>query len=107
MIPPRRVAEIGIDDRIDAVAKLDRLPQNRPMRKHPLHRFGAAADIGDDGVMVVAHQPARIANLPTGVGVEAGAIEDNLDRIAGIRRRNALAVFHDRQNLRAIDAQLA
>ena len=89
MIAPRGRAVIRIDNRIDLVANLQRLAQNRPVRKDPLHRLRASAHIGDDRVVIVGVEPARIAHLPTRIGIEAGVIENDFHRIAGSRRRNA------------------
>jgi hypothetical protein len=98
------VAEVCVDDRVDAIAELDRLAQDGPMRKNSLHRLGTAAHVGDDGVVIVGVEPASISDLAAGVGVEAGAVENNLNRVAGIGGWHALAVLHDGQDFCAIDA---
>ena len=54
------------------------------MGEDSLHRFGRAADLGDDGVVVVGVEPADVADLSAGVGVEAGVVEDDLDFFAGL-----------------------
>ncbi len=106
VIAPRRVAEIRVDDGIDTIANFHGLPQDCAMGEDALHRLRAAAHIGDHGVVIVAHQPAGIADLAAGVGVEAGPVENNLDRVAGIGRRNTQAVFHNRKDFSSIDTEL-
>ncbi len=63
--------------------------------KTPCTGLVAAADVGDDGVVVVGVEPAGVADLAAGVGVEAGVVEDDFDLLAGFQFGDADAVFHD------------
>ncbi len=75
------------------------------MREDALHRLGAAAHFGHDGLVVARIEPAHIAHLPAGVGVEAGGVEHDLALFAGLQASDADAILHQREDARAIDAQ--
>ena len=51
--------------------------------KTPWTGFVAAGDFGDDGVVVGGVEPADVADLAAGVGVEAGGVEDDFAGFAG------------------------
>ena len=64
------------------------------MRAHALHGIGHAFDFGDDGVVVVGVEPADIADLSAGIGVERSVVEHDLAALAGLEllRADAAAV---------------
>ena len=81
------------------------------MRAHALHRIGDALDFGDDGVVVVGVEPADVADLSAGIGVEGGVIEHDLAALAGLQLLHAdsgaVLRFDDGQNFAAGGERLA
>ena len=73
------------------------------MRAHALHGIGHALDFGDDGVVIVGVEPAYIADLSAGIGVERSVVEHDLGVLAGLEflRADTAAViaFDDGQHL--------
>ncbi len=89
MVAHGRVADVGIDHRVDFVANMNRLLGDDAMRAHALHGIGHALDLGDDGVVVVGVEPANVANLSAGIGVERGVVEHDLAALAGLQLLHA------------------
>ncbi len=89
------VAALAVDDGVDAVAEGEWLLQHGFVRAHALYGSDAADDLGNGGVAVRGSEPARVADLAAGVGVEAGVIEDDFDFIAGGGSGNTCAVLDD------------
>ncbi len=73
------------------------------MRAHALHGIGHSLDFRDDGVVVVRVEPAYIADLSTGIGVERSVVEHDLGVLTGLEllRSDTAAViaFDDGQHL--------
>ena len=84
---------------------MNRLLGDDAMRAHALHGIAHAFDLGDDGVVVVGVEPANIADLSAGIGVEGGVVEHDLAALAGLEllRADAAAVvgLDDGENFRA------
>ena len=75
------------------------------MREDSLDRLGRAADLGDDGVVVVRIKPADVANLSAGVGVEGGLVEDDFNFFAGLGFLNSDAIFNDGEDFCAFNGE--
>ena len=97
MVAHGRVAYVGVDHRVDLVADVDGLLGHDAMRAHALHRIGDALDLGDDGVVIVGVEPADVADLSAGIGVEGGVVEHDFAALAGLEllRADAGAVLSD------------
>ena len=106
-----RAADFVVDHGVDFVADVDGLLGDDAMRAHALHGIGRAFDLGDEGVVIVGVEPADIADLSAGVGVEGRVIKDDLAALAGLEllRADARAVLglDDRENFRAGGERLA
>jgi hypothetical protein len=63
------------------------------MDEEPGHRRLHVVDVDDCPLAI--HQPAVITQLATGLGVEGGAVEHDLDVLADTRRGHGLAVPDD------------
>src|SRR6185312_11436657 len=100
------VAVIGVDYGIDLLADSKWLAQDSAMREDSLHRLGASAYVGYDGVVVVGIEPADVAHLPAGIGVKAGVVENHFYCIAGICAAHTDAILYDGQNFGAFDFEL-
>ena len=100
-----RVADLVVDHGVDFVADVDGLLGQDAMRAHALHGIGRAFDFGDEGVVVVGVEPADIANLSAGVGVERRVVEDDLAALAGLELLCAdtasVVRLDDREDFRA------
>ena len=72
-----------VDDGIEFVANANRLLGNHAMRADTLHRIGHALDIGDERVVIFGVEPADVADLSAGIGVERSVIENDLAALAG------------------------
>ncbi len=98
-------AHFVVDHGVDFVADVDRLLGDDTMRTHALHGIGRAFDLGDERVVIVAVEPADIADLSAGVGVEGRVVEDNLAALAGLELlcadTAAVVRLDDGENLRA------
>ncbi len=55
------------------------------MRANALHGIGHAFDLGDQRVVIVGVEPAHIANLSAGFGVEGRVVEHDLAAFAGLQ----------------------
>ena len=100
-------ADAGVDDGVDFVADVDRLLRDDLVRAHALHRVIRAGHLGDDGVVIVGVEPAAIADLASGFGVEGRVIENDFAFVAGLEFFCALAAFQERKNFAALGARLA
>ncbi len=89
MVAHGRAAHFVVDHGIDLVADMDRLLGDDAMRAHALHGIGHALDFGDDGVVVVGVEPADVANLSAGIGVEGRVVEHDLAALAGLQLLHA------------------
>ena len=78
-------ADFVVDDGVELVADANWLLGNNAMRADALHRIGHALDIGDERVVVFGVEPADVADLSAGVGVEGGVVEDDLAAFAGLQ----------------------
>ncbi len=85
MVAHGRVAHLGVDHGVDLVADVDRLLRRDAMRAHTLHGIGRALDLGDDGVVVVGVEPADVADLSAGIGVEGCLVEHDVAALAGLQ----------------------
>jgi hypothetical protein len=101
------VAAVSIDNRVDVVAHGQRLLEQSLVSAHTLDGQHAALDFGDGGIAVRRGEPAGIARLAAGVAVEAGVIEDDLDRIPCGGSRNTHAVFDDGEDFAVGRVELA
>ena len=75
------------------------------VREDSLHGLGATAHDRHDCLVVVAEQPADVADLAAGIGVEAGGVEHRFAGFAGREGLDAEAVFHQSEDLCAVDAE--
>ena len=82
-------ADLVVDHRVDFVADVDGLLGRDAMRAHALHGIGRALDLGDDGVVIVGVEPADIANLSAGIGVEGRVVEHDVAALAGLQLLHA------------------
>ena len=90
-----RAADFVVDHGIDFVADVDGLLGDDAMRAHALHGIGHAFDVGDQRVVIVGVEPADIADLSAGIGVERRVVEHDLAALAGLQllRADAGAVL--------------
>ena len=95
MVAHGGAANFVVDHGVDFVADVNGLLGDDAMRAHALHRIGRAFDLGDEGVVIFAVEPAHIADLSAGVGVERRVIEHDLAALAGLQLVNAGADFPD------------
>ena len=51
---------------------------------HSLNGIGHSLDFRDDGVVVVRVEPAYVADLSAGIGVERSVVEHDLGMLAGL-----------------------
>ena len=107
MVAARSVAELRINDRLHLHAERERLLQHGAMRAHALHRLRAAQHLRHDRVVIVGAQPAVVAHLATGVGVERGVVEHHLHLFAGLCSGHTHAVAHNGQHLAMLRLKLA
>ncbi len=77
-------ADFVVDDGIELVADMNRLLGNDAMRADALHGIGDAFDIGDERVVVCGVEPADVADLSAGVGVEGRVVEHDFAALAGL-----------------------
>ncbi len=87
VIAARGVAICGIDHGVDLIADSDRLADDGAVREHSLHRLESAGHFRDDAVVVGGIEPAGVADLTAGVGVEAGLVEHDFHLLVGMARR--------------------
>ena len=78
-------ADFVVDDGIELVADVNGLLGNDAMGAHALHGIGHAFDIGDECVVVFGVEPADVADLSAGIGVERGVVEHDLAALAGLQ----------------------
>src|SRR5215470_11918672 len=83
VIAHSRATHFVVDDGIELVADANRLLGDHTMRAHTLHGKSGAFNFGDEGVVVVGVEPAGVADLSTGLGVEGRVVEDDLAALAG------------------------
>ena len=77
------------------IAYSEVLLQNCLVSANALDGQNASRDLRDGGVAVGRCEPTGVANLPAGIAVETGVIEDDFDLIAGFGRGHTCAVFHE------------
>src|SRR6267142_2384496 len=98
-------AHVGIDDGIDAVPYEDRLLRNDLVCAHALDRVIAADHLRDHRIMVIAIEPAAIADLSAGLGVEGCVVENHFAFFSGLELLCALSVLQESEYLSAIGAR--
>ena len=84
MVAHGGAANLVVDHGVDLVADMNRLLGNDSMRAHSLHGIGDAFDFGDQGVVIVGVEPADVAHLSAGFGVERSVVEHDLAALAGL-----------------------
>ena len=89
MVAHGRAADFVVDHGVNFVADVNRLLGDNAMRAHALHRIGRAFDLGHEGVVIFAVEPAHVADLPAGIGVERRLIEHDVAALAGLQLVNA------------------
>ncbi len=77
------------------------------MRANTLHRLHATQNIGHHDVVVVGIEPAGIAHLAAGIGIERGVVEHDLDALAGICLGHADAILDDGEHFAMLRGELA
>ena len=92
------VTAIAIDDSVDVVAHGERLFEHGLVGADALHRKNAAGYLSHGSVPVQSQKNAGVANLATGVAVEAGVIEHDFDFVACHCGGSTETVFHDGEN---------
>ena len=75
------------------------------MREDSLHGLGATLHLGDHAGVIGPVEPADVAHLATGVGVEAGRIEHDFAGVARVERRDADAVFDEGEDAGSVDPE--
>ena len=63
------------------------------MSPHSLYRVVTPGDVSDDRIVIVGVEPAAIADLAAGFGVEGRVIQDRFALVARLEFFYALAVF--------------
>src|SRR5690349_16149731 len=100
-------ADGGIDHGVHFVADMNRLLGVDLVCAHALYRVISARYLGDDRIVIVGVEPATIADLASGLGVERRVIENDFAFVAGLEFFRALAVFEEGEDLRAFGASLS
>ena len=104
-------ANVVVDHGIDFVADANRLLGDNSVRAHALHGIADAFDVGDQRVVIVGVEPAHVADLASGLGVERSVVEHDLAALAGLEllRTDAGAVVRldDGQHFAAGGERLA
>ena len=104
-------ADFVVDHGVNFVADVDGLLGDDAMRAHALHGIGHAFDLGDQRVVIVGVEPANVADLPAGLGVERRVVEHDLAALAGLQllRADAGAIVRldDGQHLASGGQRLA
>ena len=78
-------ADFVVDHRVHFVADVNWLLGDDAMRAHSLHGIRHAFNFGDDGVVIFAVEPANIADLSAGIGVERRVIEYDFAALARLQ----------------------
>src|SRR5437016_1041776 len=107
MVARDGLADVGMDNRVNLHANMNRLLGDYFVGADALHGHGAAIDLGNDGIVLVVVEDANVAHLATGVCVKRRVIEDYISLFAGSERLNTLAVLYDGQHFTATGFRLA
>ena len=67
-------AYTGVDHRVHFVAQVNRLFGDDFVSPHSLYRVVTPGDVSDDRIVIVGVEPAAIADLAAGFGVEGRVI---------------------------------
>ncbi len=104
-------ADFVVDHGIELVANANGLLCDNAMGAHTLHGIRYAFDIGDERVVVFGVEPADVADLSAGIGVEGRVIENDLAAFAGLQllRADTSAVLglDDGEDFAVVGARLA
>ncbi len=95
----------AVDDRGDCVADGEAFAGGDAVGEDALHGFGGAADVGEDVCAVRGVEPAGVADLAAGVGVEGGVVEHGFALLAGFQFVDAEAVLDEGEDLCAFGAE--
>ena len=106
VIPHRGLADVAVDDGVDFLADANRLLGDDLMRAHALNGGIATGHFGDDSVVIVGIEPAAVADLSAGLGIERRVVEDDLALVARLQFLRALAILDDREDLAVFGASL-
>jgi hypothetical protein len=77
------------------------------MGPHTLDRGITPLHFGDDRIVIVAHEPSPVANLPAGFGIEGSVVENDFALIPGMEFLRALPLVNDGENFAAFRTGLA
>ena len=99
--------DAGVDDSIGFVANSNWLLGDDFVHAHALYGVVRAGDFSNDRIVIVGVEPAAIAHLSSGFGVERSVIEDDLSFVTGAEFLCALAIVQEGENLATFRARLA
>src|SRR4051812_14298927 len=89
-----RLPDLSMNNCFDLLPKVNRLPSFHFVGTYPLNGHYTSVYIGNYAPGAIA-EDANIANLPAGIGVKRGVVENNVTFFASSQFGNALTVSHD------------
>ena len=101
------LADFGVDHGIHFLANANSLFGDDLMRAHSLDRVIAAPHLGNDGVVIVAVEPAPVADLPARFSVERRVIKNDFAFVARLELLRAHALADDGEDFTAVGASLS